>query len=370
MIDKAAAFNEVFKDLNPELSWIKDKLCFATIHGSHSYGLATAESDVDIRGITLVPKEYILGFNKKFDQLVRTDPDAQIFNIKKFFSLSVANNPNMLELLFVEPEDHIFVSKLGQILIDNREHFLSKLVKSSYIGYAKSQAHRIKNHRRWLLNKVEAPPSRKDMGLPEKLLIEKNQYDAVKSAIRHKLDEWNPDFEPFSDNQKIYLQGKVADVLTEMEITSDDKWLAAGRSIGLDDNLIAVFKKEKEFENKLEDWANYQKWKKNRNPKRAILEEKFKFDLKHGCQLIRLLRLGKEVLETGKLQVKRIHDREELMAIKTGAWTYEQLIEYADKVEKEVEESYKSSKLPNQPNVKYLDNLCTELIERSLLGET
>ena len=111
-----------------------------------------------------------------------------------------------------------------------------------------------------------------------------------------------------------------------MKITTDDQWAAAARKIGLDDNLITILKKEKEYENKVEDWKNYLEWKKNRNPKRAALEAKYGFDLKHGCQLCRLLRMGKEILETGKVQVKRIHDREELMAIKNGSWTYDQLI--------------------------------------------
>jgi hypothetical protein len=202
--------------------------------------------------------------------------------------------------------------------------------------------------------------------LPEKSQIEKNQFDAIKALIRHKLDSWIPDFEPFSDSQKIYLQGKVADILTEMTITRDDSWAAAARTIGLDENIVQIINTEKAFENKVEDWGNYCKWKKNRNPKRAELEAKFGFDLKHGTQLVRLLRLGKEILETGKVQVKRTHDREELMAIKTGAWTYDQLIAYTDKVEDEVKEAAKNSKLPNQPNIKYLDDLCIKLVEKQL----
>jgi hypothetical protein len=209
-------------------------------------------------------------------------------------------------------------------------------------------------------------PTRAEMGLPVKPLIEKNQFDVVKSLIAKKLESWNPDFEPFTDSQKIYLQGKVSDILTEMQITSDDKWLAAARTIGLDDNLIAIIKKEKEYENKVSDWNSYQEWKKNRNPKRAILEAKHGYDLKHATQLVRLLRLGKEILETGKCQVKRIDDREELMEIKTGLWSFDKFISYADQIELEVKEAYKKSTLPNQPDIKFLDQLCIDLIEKSL----
>jgi predicted nucleotidyltransferase len=357
---------QIFCDLNDDIKWLADHTIFLTVHGSRAYGLDTPESDTDLRGICTVPKEYLLGFNKNFHEFIKNDPDCTIFNIKKFFQLASQGNPNVLELLFTEPSDHLIITEAGQILLDYREEFLSKQLKERYIGFAKSQAHRIKNHRRWLLSPMSAPPTREEMGLPLKPLIEKNQFDVVKSLIAKKLESWNPDFEPFTDSQKIYLQGKVADILTEIQITSDNKWLAAARTIGLDDNLIAIIKKEKEYENKISDWNSYQEWKKNRNPKRAELEAKYGFDLKHATQLVRLLRLGKEILETGKVQVRRTHDREELMAIKTGAWSYDKLVGYADQIEAEVKSAYQKSTLPNQPNIKLLDSLCIKLIEKSL----
>lgn len=356
----------VFAKLPNDLKWIEPHTIFLTIHGSKAYGLDTPESDTDLRGICTMPREYLLGFNKNFHEYILNNPDCTIFNIKKFFALASQGNPNVLELLFTEPSDHLIVSDAGKTLLEQRDKFLSKQLKERYIGFAKSQAHRISNHKRWLMNPLDHMPTREECGLPKKLTIEKNQFDAVKSLITKKLESWNPSFEPFTDSQKIYLQGKVADILAEMQITSDEAWLAAARTIGLDDNLIAIIKKEKEYENKVRDWKSYEEWKQNRNPKRAALEAKYGFDLKHATQLVRLLKLGKEILETGKVQVRRTIDREELMAIKNGAWSYEKLTSYADQVEDEMKEAYKNSALPNQPDIRFLDNLCIELVERSL----
>jgi predicted nucleotidyltransferase len=353
---------------SPHLSWIRDNTIFFTLSGSRAYGLETESSDWDYRGVCIPSKEYFLGFNSGFEQAEIKEPDTTIFEITKFFNLLSMGNPNCIDILFTDPSDHIIVSEAGQAILDHKEEFLSKQLKERYIGFAKSQAHRIKNHRKWLLSPMTATPTREEMGLPIKPLIDKNQFDVVKNLIAKKLESWNPDFEPFTDSQKIYLQGKVADILTEIQITSDDKWLAAARTIGLDDNLIAIIKKEKEYENKVSDWHSYQNWKKNRNPKRAELEAKYGFDLKHATQLVRLLRMGKEILETGKVQVKRTDDREELMAIKTGAWSYEKLVDYADQVENEVKSAYLKSTLPNQPNIKLLDQLCICLVEQSLEG--
>jgi len=56
-----------------------------------------------------------------------------------------------------------------------------------------------------------------------------------------------------------------------------------------------------------------------------------------------------------------------LLAIRRGAWTYDQLIEFAEKEDKELNELYATSTvLPKQPNKEKLDALCIKLVEKSL----
>lgn len=358
---------KLFNNLNKDIEWIKRKTVFLTVHGSIAYGLNTPESDIDVRGVCCTPKEYLLGFNKNFDQYITSDPiDCTIFNIQKFFNLTSQGNPNTLELLFVDPEHHIYVDDLGKSLIENKDLFLSKQLKERYIGYAKAQAHRIKNHKRWIDSNIKPPPTREEFGIKPELSISKEQLLTFNSAISKQLDKWNCDFEPFSESQKVYLKNKVSSILSEMNILSDDIWQLAARQLGASENFILILQKEKAYQNLVDDYANYQSWKKNRNSKRAALEAKHGYDLKHATALIRLLKLGKEILETGKVQIKRIHDREELMSIKNGAWKYEDIINYADKIEDEVKEAYKNSKLPNQPNIKKLDQLLINIVEASM----
>lgn len=363
MIDKY----KIFTNLNPQIQWLKDKTIFLTIQGSISHGLNTSESDVDIRGMAICPKEYMLGFNSSFEQFIINEPtDCAIFELKKFFKLTSQGNPNSIEILFTEPQFHLHTDDLGKILLDNRDKFISKQLKERYVGYAKAQAHRISQHRKFLLNPPTKKPTRSSCGLSEKIQIDKNQFDVIKALINKKINEWTPSFEEFSESQKIYLQSEIGDILSEMKITNNSNWMAAARTIGLNENLIEIIKKEKEFDNQVEEFKNYENWKKNRNPKRAELEAKFGYDLKHGTALLRLMRMGKEILDTGKVNVMRTDDKDELMAIKKGAWSYERLIQEVDKTSEEVKISYKNSKLPNQPDIKYLDNLCINLIDKSL----
>jgi len=74
----------------------------------------------------------------------------------------------------------------------------------------------------------------------------------------------------------------------------------------------------------------------------------------------------RETLTTGKVIVKR-PDREELLDIRRGAWSYEQLIEFAEKEDDALNKLYKTTEvLPKQPNKEKLDALCIKLVERSL----
>lgn len=68
----------------------------------------------------------------------------------------------------------------------------------------------------------------------------------------------------------------------------------------------------------------------------------------------------REILETGEVNVWR-PDAQELLDIRNGGWSYEQLIEFADEQDADINELYKSSPLPKRANQHRLDKLCIEL---------
>lgn len=78
-----------------------------------------------------------------------------------------------------------------------------------------------------------------------------------------------------------------------------------------------------------------------------------KIDFKHAMHLVRLLRMGVEALRDEEIVVKR-PDALELLEIRAGAWTYEEIVEYAEKMDKEVREVwYKKTSLPKHPDLKF-----------------
>ena len=358
-----------FSQFNKEISWISDKTIYLTRYGSRAYGTNTPESDEDFRGLCIPTKEYYFGILKKFEQAELHKPDVVVYEISKFFKLAADCNPNALEVLFVDPVDIVYTNKLGEELLANRNLFLSKKIKFTMTGYAVSQLHRIKLHKRYLLNPPKTPPTRKEMGLPEQTLIPQDQLMAANAEVQKELDRFQFDFmEGLEESQKISIRGTVNEMLAELKITTDQHWMAAARKIGLDDNFIHLMQLEREYAGAKREWDQYQNWKKTRNPARSALEEKYGYDTKHAYHLVRLIRMCREILLTGKVLVKR-PDREELLAIRNGAWSYEQLIEFADREEKELNEIYiTSTALPKAPNKDKLDQLCIKLVEHSLYG--
>ncbi len=190
---------------------------------------------------------------------------------------------------------------------------------------------------------------------------------AVSADIQKELDKFQFDFiEDLDESKKIEIRSTMTQMLAQLKISADDHWMAAARKIGLNDNFIDIMQKERMYTNAKREWDQYQNWKKTRNPARASLEEKFGYDTKHAYHLVRLMRMCREILTTGKVIVKR-PDREELLAIRNGAWSYDKLLEFAALEEASINELYNTTTLlPKFPDKSKLDKLCIELVEKSL----
>lgn len=123
-----------------------DNIILEGVTGSTAYGLATENSDVDVKGVYLLPTKDILsiGFNPEKTTKDHVDPDWVYHEVGKFMKLVINGNPTVTELLYLN--EYTQLSPIGQMLIDNRDAFLStKAVTNAYSGYAFSQAKRLNN---------------------------------------------------------------------------------------------------------------------------------------------------------------------------------------------------------------------------------
>ena len=317
------------RDYRGNLDWLQPSTILLCVHGSRAYGLATETSDLDIKGIAVPPREYFHGFLRKFEQVESKNPDITIYDVRKFFQLAADCNPNIIEILWGADEDIIEISKWGEYIKHFRGNFLSQKAKYTFSGYAIAQLKRIKTHRKWLLDPPTHKPARKEFELPETTIVSADIMGAIESLQRNT------------------------------GIESDTYTLKFGPAV------MHAYQRERAYHNAITHWQQYENWKTNRNPVRAEIEAKFGFDCKHAMHLVRLMRMCREILMTGKVIVKRL-DREELLAIRNGAWEYDQLIEWAERQDAEMESLVEKSELHKSPDRAYLDELCRVVVEGML----
>jgi predicted nucleotidyltransferase len=141
----SAADYPVLRDLVlslPGVSERADQVALLSIGGSHGYGLATEDSDLDVRGMFMMPtRELIAG---RLDPSVEPKPaqmrpagtDVVIDELGRMAQHAAQARPNMLEVLWA-PVVH--ASPAGRALIEHRELFLSQRVREGYAGFAAAQ---------------------------------------------------------------------------------------------------------------------------------------------------------------------------------------------------------------------------------------
>lgn len=123
-----------------------DNIILEGVTGSTAYGLNTENSDVDVKGVYLLPTRTVLsiGFNQEHTTKDHVDPDWVYHEVGKFMKLVIAGNPTVTELLYLD--EYTILTPIGQLLIDNRASFLSTdAVSKAYRGYAFSQAKKLNN---------------------------------------------------------------------------------------------------------------------------------------------------------------------------------------------------------------------------------
>ena len=347
------------------LAWLAPRTIYLTRHGSHAYGLATPTSDLDVKGVAVPPRAYLLGFLKRFEQAECKEPDTVVFELRKFVQLAADANPNVLEMLFTDPADHLGVTPLGERLLAARDLFVSRKARHTFSGYAMAQLRRLQQHHRWLVAAPPSEPRREDFGLEPLTEAEQARFDAVHAEIDRLVRAWELDLSPLPRDAQDELREKIAGAMAERVAADGESWRAAARHVGLADDLVVRMGREREYRARVRDWEQYAHWKKTRNEKRAALEAKFGYDTKFGAHVVRLLRMCREILVEGRVVVRR-PDREELLAVRNGAWPFEQLESWAAAEDAAMEGLMKASKLPHAPDRNRLDALCVELVEEAL----
>ena len=363
---------------------------YLAIHGSEAYGLATDESDLDLKGAYVPARDSLLGYRELPAEQLEFSPDpiaagrfsgphdAVVYSLQKLCRLGAACNPNAVEMLFVEERHIVKMTALGSRIRALGPLLLSLRARQTFGEYARGQLKRMEQHRRWLRSPPLEKPTRARFGLPEHGLVSPEQRDAADQAVQEGMAHWRLDLEGLLPHQAIALQAHVADYLAEVasgvgytgeKAVDDVKLVAAARRAGIGGDALEALRRERQFKAAVREWSQYQEWQRARNPKRAALERAHGYDTKHAMHLVRLMRTCRDLVVDGAMRVFR-PDRDELLAIKRGEWRYEQLVQDVAKHGAEADAAIREgrSPLPAMPDEDAINAACIELTKEYAEG--
>lgn len=89
--------------------------------------------------------------------------------------------------------------------------------------------------------------------------------------------------------------------------------------------------------------------------KRKMLVAEFGYDVKNAAHLIRLMRMACEAFETGRLNVRRTEDAQELIDIKQGKWSKERVVEEADNLFARADRALAVTALQDDPDELFIE---------------
>jgi uncharacterized protein len=147
--------------------------------GSESHGTFVPSTDPDsiddrdLMGVCIPPAPWLLGVRQwEGAESIKGVWDVVLYDYRKFVRLLTKQNPNVIGMLWLEPEDYLQVGPAGQTLIDQRLALRCRdAAYESFSGYAYSQ-----------LKKMNGGVFRGYMGDKRKKLVERIGYDAKNAA--------------------------------------------------------------------------------------------------------------------------------------------------------------------------------------------
>jgi predicted nucleotidyltransferase len=111
-------------------------LILQAVGGSRAYGLETATSDWDWRGVYVADPKLVFSLNGPPHYVEKAEPDVHYWEIQHFLKYALAGNPTCLELLWSK---QLLSHWWGSRLLDIRDAFISKNCIKAYEGFATAQ---------------------------------------------------------------------------------------------------------------------------------------------------------------------------------------------------------------------------------------
>lgn len=337
------------------------KVLFKAIVGSQAYGTNTVNSDIDYKGVYAQSVDDLIGFN--YIEQFEVSKDECYYELRRFLQLLQSANPTMLELLYTPADCIIEKHPAFDLILEQKDKFLTKKCLHSFGGYAIAQIKKAKGldkKMNWEKEKVTRKTpfdfcfiyeNGKTFGLQHYLL--KNNFDDAKCGLI-ALNHFKDCYALYYDiDNKFKYNGIVAEKGNDIKLSSIPK----------NENPICVLNFNKEgYSSHCKDFLEYENWLKNRNTQRYVDIENHQqqIDGKNLLHCRRLLDMAIEIATENTINVRR-SNAQDLLKIRRGEID---LAAFMDTAEEEIEKLnayFENSDLADEVSSDFVNEVLLEV---------
>ena len=379
-------------------------IIFEGIVGSKAYGTNTPTSDTDIKGVFVLPTDYILGINY-IEQVSDEKNDTTYFEIRRFLELLQTNNPTVLELLNLPEDCILYKDPIFDLILDNKDKFITKKCGLSFGGYAIGQITKAKGQdkkQNWENDKV----TRKDVldfvyviegekSIPWKIwnsngirkayeekfcgvvninnardlyavYFDKTAYSCFSELMPEEIREYQKKF--CVDNNKPMGLGYKGIVKSGEGVSKSESNQLRLSSIPKGETPICIISYNKDsYTSHCIQYRSYETWLEKRNIHRWVDVKSHgqKIDGKNMMHCRRMMDMAREIAE-GKGIIVRRPNVDELLSIRRGEVDLQTLIDHVQSEIGEIDRLFKESNLPDNISNEFINDILIKIRKNSI----
>lgn len=342
------------------------------IVGSHLYGTNKEGSDTDLKGVYVLPTNMVLQ-GHYIEQVSDTKQDVTYYEIGRFIELAAKANPNILDVL--GSDEVTFTTHKWKEYFPDITPYLTTKLQHTFLGYSFSQIKKAKGMNKkinWEKSRITRKTpldfcyvlfeNEENNKFEDTMLFghfDYNNDDSVDNVILTEKTIGLASVNNFPDVYSMYcLQhggGIISENSNDVQVRSIPKGAKHLGYLRFDRNAYSTHCK---------DYKEYQEWLEKRNPLRYEDNAKVDnaFDSKNMSHCVRLLYTAKDIA-LGKGLILNRPEKDQLIAIRNGEYTYDQIIDLAVGLEEEIKELFAENKagLPREVNQKYIRDLLLKI---------
>ena len=340
------------------------RVIFRGICGSHAFGTATPESDIDTLGVFILETDAYLSLTEAPAQISDERNDNRFYSLRNFLELAANANPNILDALYLPQDCLLATSPYWEIIQSNRSIFLTKKICQTYCDYAMGQIKKARGCNKRIHNpQPERPPAAEDFcfllttspsGMPMRPIPLRETGLNLQRCHSAALENSAEIFRLYDYGEKakgVFRNG----MLVCESIPKEDE---TTRFLGL-----MLFNKNA-FEQAKSKHRQYWEWRQTRNESRWRNQEAglLDYDAKNLMHTFRLLYSALNIIENDEPLVRFSGEKlQELRDIRAGRFTYDELVAKAENLSEKLATRREALLLPEYCDIGHVNALLLEI---------